>query len=371
MKIAFVQTAHLPSDERIARHQIPALEARGHETFILSTRTDLSEKHIKSFNDSAMSRRKRTEQTCSILAEIRPDLIICDTPMAVLMAAKYRRKERCCKIIYDITEWYPSKKNLRNHSLFCQFLRLLLLPWLNLFAGISANGFIFGEYYKMLPFEFFFPKKKSISLSYYPDLKYIKNNPPSEISKRCRVLYCGPLTEEKGFYNVIRAMHHAAAWHSSTHFVLTILTATPPQNPKRPDSQPENLDLHYSSYLPFEEFCEEISKHDICLDLREIDIENTHCLPIKLFYYMAAARPTLVTALKAVSQGVPELETCGVAIERPTRAPEVAAALLEYVKNPNLYHEHCAKARALSEQKYNWSLIVDDFIQMVESYEKR
>lgn len=371
MRIAFVQTAHLPSDERIARHQVPTLESHGHTTLIVSTRTDVEEENVRSFNATGLRRWETITRAVEILSAFSPDLIICDTPVAVLIGLCFRSKQKGCKLLYDITEWYPSKKNLRNRSILSQFLRILLLPLASLFAGVVTNGFIFGEYYKALPFRKLFFWKRSCKLSYYPDLKYVEKGSSRDISKKCSVLYCGPMTEEKGFLNVIRAMNHTAAWYAGTHFDLTVLTANPPEYPKRSASQPDNLDIHYSAYLPFERFCEEIGKHDICLDIRERDFENTHCLPIKLFYYMAAGKPTVITALKSVVREVPELSQCGALIERPFRAPEVAAEILAYVKKPELYQEHCAKARELSEQKYNWQLIADDFVKMVESYEKR
>lgn len=370
MRIAFIQTAHLPSDERIAHHQVPILLERGHDVKVISTRTDFVEGVNNCFNDVGLSRKKVLLRVTSILEDFLPDLLICDTPIAVIMGGYYRKKYKNCAILYDVTEWYPSKKNLRNHTWLSILARLLLLPCLNLWAGVITQGFIYGEYYKARPFQFLFRKKKNCFLSYYPDLKYIERTSVRHIEKKCRLLYSGAMTEEKGYFNVLRALYHTATWYPQTKFELTILTGELPIQQECSDSQPENLEVLYRLYLPFEEFCKELSKYDLFLDLRSSDVENTHCLPIKLFYYMATGRPTIITSLKAIRNGVPDIDECAVLVERPFRAPEVAAEILKYVKNPNYYQTQCQNALELSEKKYNWSLIVDDFIQLVESYER-
>ena len=132
MKVLFLQTAHRVDDDRIRFHQRVSLEERGHRCFFASRIAE-----VKEF----------------------PDLVICDPPLAVWRAGHaYGRKT---PIVYDITEWYPSKKNLRNVQAVVKpfkFCALLFASWM---AGCIADRFIFGEYYKAKPFRFFFFRKNS------------------------------------------------------------------------------------------------------------------------------------------------------------------------------------------------------------------
>lgn len=54
--------------------------------------------------DSYSDKKKSIRQE---LKRIHPDIVICDTPLSVLLSVGKGHKT-----LYDITEWYPSKKNL-------------------------------------------------------------------------------------------------------------------------------------------------------------------------------------------------------------------------------------------------------------------
>ena len=108
------------------------------------------------------------------LSAFKPDVIICSEPLAVLAAKQYSKNEsENIRIIYDITEWYPSKKNLVNHKGPARWLKFLKLLFFNIWVSKYANSFIFGEWYKSLPYKFLFPDKPFTYITYYPDINHI------------------------------------------------------------------------------------------------------------------------------------------------------------------------------------------------------
>ena len=312
MKVLFLQTAHPKDDDRIAFHQQVCLEKAGHHCL------------FSSLND--------------VVTDI-PDVVICDTPRAIHETRK--RFGYQAKVIYDITEWYPSKKNLRNVLWPFRPFKFCLLTFANIWAGYKSDAFIFGEYHKAIPFKILFPRKQNLLLSYYPSLQYIHYSSPGCISHEVKLLYAGPQTKEKGYFRVQELARICQTLMPDKHIKLTTING-----------------------LTFQDFCSEITHHDIFLDLRDNDVENTRCLPIKLFYYMAAGKAIIYSDLKAIRKGVPEITHDS--LVNPYKLDKVALFIQKLVTDSNLYQRLCERNRRLAETKYNWEIQSDAFVRFIE-----
>ena len=312
MKILFLQTVHTKDDDRVRYHQRMSLERAGH-TCDFASRID---------NRSVAG----------------VDVVICDTPRAVYYAR--RGFGQRASIVYDITEWYPSKKNLRYTSAWLRPFKFCTLVIANLWAGIAADRFLFGEFYKAKPFRLLFPWKRHLYLPYYPSLQYLPFTAPSAFTDEVRLFYAGPQTQEKGYRRVEQLADLCRALLPDKTIRLTCLKG-----------------------VPYEQFCSELSRQDICLDLRDADFENTRCLPIKLFYYMASGKAFLYSRLKAIEQGVPEVKEW---LVEPDDLSQAASMIAEWVSHPERYQAVCARNRQLAEERYNWERLEKAFVEFIE-----
>ena len=77
---------------------------------------------------------------------------------------------------------------------------------------------------------------------------------------------------------------------------------------------------------------------------------------------MACGKPSIYSNLKAIKKGVPEFENCGQLVDNTTQAIEVMS---EYITNKELYSQHCSNALKLSQDKYNWAIIKEDFLSLI------
>lgn len=291
MRVLFLQLAHPETDDRI-RHQMKTLRKQGHTCAYARARSK---------DDAA-------------------DVIICDTPKAVLRNTGHRGM-----VLYDVTEWYPSKKNLRPYHPLLRPLAATYMLILSLLAGVVADRFIFGEEYKAKPFRCLFPWKKYVYLPYYPSQKLFadvvdKPEPHSHL----RVLYVGPLTEEKGYFRAVRAAEQAGV-------ELTVIG-------------PEQ-------YMPLEEFCHYIRHFDVALDLRDRDVENRHCLPIKLFYYWAAGVVPIFSDQDAIRLHIHDTER---AMYLVRNEEDTVAALRALKDNRELLTKMRLQGRWLHHTRYYW-----------------
>jgi len=362
-KIVFLLSAHAADDERVWYHQTKSLQNAGGQVYVIAPKTNgVSAPNILLYESTKYKRIGLMRHLASLLPDLQPDVVIGDTPMAVRAAQIYRRKSKStCSILYDITEWYPSKKNLRWLSGVEKAFKFVAMSVFNWCVNCRTDGFVFGEEDKALPYKRVFPRKSFVNTSYYPDLQYVEARMPRNLSEDLRLFYSGNLTEEKGFPNVLKAAVWIARFNPKVSVTLNVFSS---DTWAQESSLPDNLKLNISPYQPFEQFCKLAAENDVFLDLRSTDAENHKCLPIKLFYFMAMGRPVIYSDLKAIRKGCPEMERFGHLV-RPNDAEAIVDIVNAYLKNGDLYRQHCAAARQLAEQKYNWKAIEADFVRFI------
>lgn len=302
MKVVFLQLAHQESDDRI-QHQMNTLRKQGIECVYAQKR---------SANDGA-------------------DVIICDTPKVVLTNRGFDGR-----VLYDVTEWYPSKKNLRPFRLVLRPLAAVAMMFLSFMAGGKADGFIFGEKDKGTPFRFLFPWKKYVYLPYYPSKKlFVDFGLKKRKGSALKVLYAGPLTEEKGYFRAKRVAEQCGVE----------LTVVGPEQ-----------------YMPLNEFCQYIRDFDVALDLRDYDIENRRCLPIKLFYYWAAGVVPIYSDLDAIRQHVPDVDNAALLVRSEV---EAFNALTTLIADRERLECMSAYGREFFASRYNWESVEDRLTSII------
>ncbi len=377
-KVLFLSSMHLSKDDRIFYHLAQALSEDKQHISIFSFLETLKETHgninICSEDIGKLNFKQQYKFCQALLQEIGASVIVCDSPLTVIIASAYRLKHNC-KIIYDVTEWHPSKKNLPNPSsgfLFKMFKSMLLI-FINALAGLSSNLLIFGEYYKSLPFRLFFWKKPCF-IHYYPDLKYIKNKQSSLIQDEIRLLYSGKFDVDKGIDKVVETAKLTANKAANTRIVLNLIgfygsDADKNLMHKMLADAPDNLHVNIFPYMEFEAFCEAISDQDIFLDLRQKDLENNHCLPIKIFYYLACGRPVIYSDLKSLKKEV-LVENIGL-FTNPNNTEEISEKICTYINNQSLYESDCRNSLLASQAFYHWEGEKQKFLDAVHRLTSR
>ena len=367
MKITFVLTVHLPDDERVWYQQANALKNRGHEVSIISSKTENTKLHnVICFNDLGLSKKVVIHKISNLLLEMKPEIIICDNPVSVIAAKKYKKIEKNKPtIIYDITEWYPSKINLQNLRVFKKIIKFFSLLFLSFYAGCMADKFIFGEYHKGRAFRILFPWKRFIYLSYFANIEFIKRYPVQEISNRCELFYAGNLTKANGFDKILKVAEKCAEKYPKTQFILKVIATQ--EFDIIAYKKPQNFEIQIIEKMSFPDFCNEIGKSDIFLDLRRIDFIKNHSLPIKIFYYLAAGRPVIYSELKAIKKFFTknEIDNFGKLVD-PDNIESIVEIVENYINNLEYYNKCCNFSYEITKKKYHWNNIKQFFIDFIE-----
>lgn len=365
--IVFVNMAHLPLDDRTFYHQAAALLSRGFSVVVISSKQAMKGEvggiYIDSFDDACLTQCEKVIEIRKRLKCYKPVVIVCDTPLAVVAASKCKKTS----VVYDVTEWYPSKKNLNGLKGLMRLAKALTLLLLNVVASLIADKFIFGEYYKARPFKSLFWKKK-LEVPYYLDLKYIRQYPLKEFSQGIDLLYSGPFNEDKGMFNVLYVAEGVAMRLPKQQVTLKLICSAGTQSDECRYADwlkkiPNNLQINRIGYLPFEDYCYNIGNCHFFFDLRQIDVENTHCLPIKLFYYLACGRPVIYSDLKAIRKEIDEIDF-GYLVD-PDDIESICRFIIDCVNQPDLYLKYAQNARRAAEEKYNWKMLENKFVEFV------
>jgi len=373
MNISFLTSGHDPFDDRIFYHMARSLADHNNNVLIISSKTDLVKVedgiNLHCFDGEDLPKREKIDKFVGILSANDPDILICSEPLPVLAANKYRSlSDKKIRIVYDITEWYPSKKNLSSHNYFARCFIFIKLALFNLWVTRYTDSFIFGEWFKSRPYRLLFLRKPYAFISYFPDLKYITNI-ESHIGKdTLRLSYSGKISLEKGFGNFMIVIKELLKINKLLKIKIKVIGEYHNDTDRAEckqylDSIHPNISIQFIERQSFINFAENINDTDIFLDLRRIDFENHRCLPIKLFYYAALGRPVIFSDLKAIRKEV-ETKTFGFLVN-PDDNKTIVKIITEYLENRELYSLHCKNARNLVESKYNWKIIEPLFLKFL------
>ena len=377
-KVAFVTSSHSPYDDRIFYHQAKSLiEQNFNVQIICSTKEICTNENfifLNGFNDSSISKKNKIKKFAERLKEFNPDITICSEPLPILASVSFTKHfNKDVKIIYDVTEWYPSKKNLRDISGINKIAAFIKLTFFNIYTSCFVDGFIFGEYYKGIPFRFLFPFKKNIFIGYYPSLNYINYSKPKLQESGICLGYTGTLSEEKGILNFLRVLKDFNLKYKGIKVKAKIIGKFLSKEDKEKFDEIANelseIEFEIIDFVEFKRFSDSLQEINIFFDLRKTDFENQHCLPIKLFYYIACGRPVIYSKLKAITKEV-DISMFGYTVN-PTDYNCISEIINNYIIHPFTYYEHSANARRLAENKYNWNSIESKFIEFINTFSKK
>lgn len=370
-KVLFLTTSHSYNDDRIFYHQAKALRDNGYEVKICSLYADykgiIDGIEIESYAVLEESIEKKIETFRKVCDAFQPDSIICSEPLAVV-AAKNLVKEKRISCIYDVTEWYPSISMLEKYKFPVSIFHAIKFFLIQLYVGWLSTHFIFGEATKRFPLAYFFWFKKQMILPYYPDPEYIKENIKEPVSGEITLCYTGQISKEKGIGNFFEAADKARQKAPMLKISILIVGSSPHESDRAYFSKLlENYsftDIEIRKPTSFEKFTEVFADADLCFDLREINFENNHSLPIKLFYFMGAGKPVIYSNLKGIRKHMGSL-SFGYLVN-PQDADAVAELIINYAENQELYHTHALNAKKEFKEKYNWGLIKNSFVDFVK-----
>jgi glycosyltransferase involved in cell wall biosynthesis len=368
MKFLFLTSAHVSNDDRIYFLQARTL-AKNHEVRVYSTfgGEEIQENQLIAYydNTSFRSRKDKIKAFYDQCVKFSPDVIICSEPIPILGANRYKKEKKSCRLLYDITEFYPSKKNFIGFSPLKKLIAAIGMVWLNRKASALVDGFIFGEHFKSLYYKANFKNQPYILLPYYQDLNYF---PQFKIpSSKLIFGYTGKFSEEKGIIRFANFIKFFNEKNPEVTFSIKLIGWFESELVRKEFFRlADEISIDFVENLPFEEYCHSLSEISVFFDLRDVDAENNLCLPIKLFTYAAVGRPVIYSPIQAILQAHPEHDF--IKLCNNENYDFITKIVQEIISDQNRFHEMCLESRKFAE-KHQWEAIKDEFIRFVTTNE--
>ncbi len=359
-KIAILTSGHLPFDERIYWKFGISLTENNYSVQIICSTEEIEQENskisIKGFYSKNLNKRNKITKFIQTLNTFSPDIIICGEMFTILPAFLYKiSRNRNCRIISDITEWYPEnvafKYGIRKKYSIYFFLFILNIILTNL-----TNGLIIGEKSKKRRYDLIAPFKKKIIISYYPVIKFFNYTAPQYDGKSLILCYAGLINFNRGILRLLKIANLISDRHNDLKVTLRIIgnfqfvheenifNELIQTNKKIAIEQFDRTDYNNISNL--------INDADICFDLRERNFIYDNSLPIKIFEYMACGKPIIFSDIRPIREELGEIN-CGFLVN-PNNKEEIVNKIESYISDKNLLIQHSKNGRSIIENSKNW-----------------
>lgn len=360
-KIAIVTTGHPPFDERIFWKFARSISSNRYETAIFCSTENISTKKenilIEGFLDASLSRKEKLNKLYNLLREFKPDLIICSEVSAIIPAHKYKKSDNNkCKIVSDITEWYPENVAFKKKGII-KFLTYSLFFINNIFLVNHCDELIIGEKAKLKRYILLAPFKPKIIIGYYPVLNFFKFYPQKKNTKEFTLCYAGLINFDRGILTLLFTASKLAERYNHLIIILKIIGKF-----QYPDEEIEfnnilknvsNIRIERISWTTYDKISENLKDAHLCFDLRKRNFIYRNSLPIKIFEYMACGKPFIYSNLKPISEELKNYNSFGILVN-PDNQREIIKAIEKYLNDPELLLKHSQNCRKEIENKKNW-----------------
>ncbi|MHB1688159.1 MAG: glycosyltransferase [Ignavibacteriaceae bacterium] len=374
-KIAIVTSGHPPFDERIFYKFAKSLSEAGHDTAIICSTKEVNEIRdyisISGFDDRDTSKKEKILKLHKEISSFAPSITICCEPLTVFAAYKYKLVNPKCKIILDITEWYPENAVSKFKGLKKYFLYLLYFCF-NYFAVHLSDVLIIGEVSKKRRYNFLAPLKKKIIIGYYPILKYFNYSPPQFDGTTLTFCYAGLINFQRGLLTIYETSKIIADKFPQIKITLKLVGRFESRDEEKifdELSKDNNIvRIEKAGWTNYDDISNHLKAADICFDLRVRNFIYKNSLPIKIFEYMACGKPFIFSDIKPIRKEF-DYNNFGFLVD-PANHNEIISCIEKYISDRNLLLTHSQNARKSIEAEKNWEKESTKLINLINSLVK-
>ena len=346
-RVCILTTSHLAKDDRVFHKEALSLERLGFDVCMIAPHD--REETIGSIRVYALPkvRSRLSRYVGNALRALRlawrtpADVYHFHDPELLWVGVALRLAGR--RVVYDAHEDYQQKAL----SSELPGRRIVAVAW-RIYESLFSrffNHIITADSYTRKHF----PANRSTVLANYPPSRLVCSSRRRGDDGAFRLIYVGGLSVERGIDEMLNAVDLLEGIAVELH-----LAGPPPDEPlaRRIARHPNVV---YHGMLPWEEVGPLLADADLGLVLLQPVAAFLYCPGenvIKLFEYMAAALPVLISNFPKLKSLV-ELVGCGLAVD-PTSPQEIAAAIKYLHQNPDIRRRMGDTGRRAVRDRYNW-----------------
>ncbi len=354
MNICHLTTVHKAEDIRIFVKECSALAAFGHNVSLLvangqsQTKNNVQIIGVKVPITSRMSRI--TGGVSAVLKKaIEVDADVYHFHDPELLFAGLRLKRLGKKVIYDVHEDVPEQilskhwipKPLRKFVAFC-VKKLEKFASARFDAVVTATPHI-NERFKQY-------NNQATTVHNYPVLNEL-NQPTNEerVFQQPRLTYIGGISEIRGIKEMLQAVEFV---NKTTNVELLLAGNFIDSSEQEVKTLPGWKYTNFVGFLNRVEVKELLNKATTGFVLLHPEPRFEVSLPIKMFEYMSAGIPVIVSDFP-LWQTIVEKSGCGICVN-PKNNEAVVKAITQMIEHPELALKMGQNGRKAIEETYNW-----------------
>ena len=371
--ICILTSGHPPYDERIYWKFALTFANNGFNTSVICSTMDISHQEngifIKGFDGENLSKREKINKLKELLPDSDPDIIICCEPLTIIAADKYvSAYQKKCRILADITEWYPENVAFK-HSGVKRIFWYLFLYLLNVYTVNKADALIIGEKNKKRRYDLIAPFRQKIIIGYYPVLRFFEYS-PLRLNDELVMCYAGLISFERGIKKIVEAAGMVAKKYPALNIRVKFIGKF-----QKPEEQAsflqfiqkfKNIKVELTGWTSYDKISELLKDVHICFDLRIRNFIYNNSLPIKIFEYMAAGKPFIYSDIRPIREEF-NYSACGQLVN-PNDLSEICESVEKYIKDRELLAVHQQNGRKIIEQEKNWELESAKLISFISRF---
>lgn len=372
-KIAILTSGHPPFDERIFHKFAVTLKNSDYKVRIISSTVNIFQVKddivVEGFDGENLSKMNKINKFFNLLMCYEPEVIICCEPLPVYSAKKYQTLSTAnCKILYDITEWYPENIVFK-FSLIKKILNYIPLFLFNIVAANISDVIILGETRKKNRYDFFAPLKGKTIISYFPVLSLFNYFPPPFDGNNITLCFTGQLTTSRGlftFLDICKSLYKKIfPVDIKIKIIGKFVTKEDEDHFNQFCKQNSNLKIFKIDWLKYEDIAENLKDVDLCFDLRQLNFIHRNSLPIKVFDYMAIGKPVIYSDIPALTEFL-SVDEFGFTVN-PKNNNSIIEIVSSLIKEKDKLRKLSAAGRQLAEEKYNWEKESVKLVKLIDN----
>ena len=353
-KIAHLTSVHPALDVRIFTKQCVSLAKAGFDVTLIApydkdeVRGGVKIKSIKKQNHSRIFRMIFTALRVFIAAWRKnakiyhfhdPELI----PFAMLLRLKG------AKIIYDVHEDAP--RQIMNKQWIPVFIRYPIAKILEFLEWLSCSFFFSGIVAATPQIAKRFPKKKTVIVQNFPILSefFVADKQTDYEKRKQHAIYIGAIAKIRGIFEMVNALERVKCKEAK-------LQVAGVMQPKELEGQLKSLEgykkVDYLGWQNRQQISYILANSKLGLVVLHPKVNYMESYPVKLFEYMAAGLPMVVSDFSFWRKIIGEYK-CAIFVD-PLDSEAIANAMDWIFSNPNEAKEMGQRGLKAVKEKYNW-----------------
>lgn len=306
--------------------------------------------------------------------KIKPDMVICVEPLTVAVGILLKKRLKCALLV-DVHEFYAQAFGERFRfplSFIMRGMYRLGENYLNSFTD-AALGVSSEVLAAALPFKY---GKPTLVLPNYPvrNVWDYNSDIPAELQVICNtsfdLIYIGGLTRGRGIFHILQMAALLRKRYPSLKILLVGRFESPEAesefNAKVIALNLQSL-IYYQEWIPAENIGILLKRCKVGLwtyDPRNRRMKRA--LPLKVLEYLAAGLPVLSTKSTLMKELV-EKNRVGILCDyNPSSMAKAARKLLEMPAEE--YEAMQERALHLIDSRYNWEILEDSLVELIQAY---